>query len=92
LPAQLDPAAEDAARLRAWLDEQAVTLRDCAQPNVHGRAMLSLDLSSDGHVRKAELLAAGALPAQTSECILGRARALHAPIAAENRLLVNLVL
>jgi hypothetical protein len=54
--------------------------------------MLSLDLSSDGHVRKAELLAAGALPAQTSECILGRARALHAPIAAENRLLVNLVL
>ncbi len=90
LPGQDELSPEDQAKLRAWIEEQASELRACGAD--HGRALLALDVTTEGRVRKAQLLAHDALPRGVSDCILQRALTWRAPVSAENRLLVNLTL
>jgi hypothetical protein len=92
LPTQEEPAGDDEERLRKWIAAQADSLRTCGSGDAHGHAVLSLEVGKEGSVKKARLLAREALPGAVEECILSRARGFKAPVAGEERLLVNLTL
>ena len=90
LPDQDEPAGEDEVALRAWIAEQAGTLRECGAD--HGRALLSLDVGDDGHVKKAQIIARDTISQGVGDCILSRTKGWKLPVSAANRLMVNLAL
>ena len=90
LPDQDEPAGEDEVALRAWIADQAGTLRECGAD--HGRALLSLDVADDGRVKKAQIIARDTISQGVGDCILSRTKGWKLPVTAANRLLVNLAL